>query len=331
MRKFVFTVLLAILFQSLALAWDQINISFTHSPNTPYLIGIPEINIDAEEYNTIILKIKSNKSGTARLFWASNLDPQMNEPKSLWFFLDKSDGFKEYVFNMKSQNPYWMGFIGQILIYPENGPEGIEIKSAKAITGNIITNIKSGWREFLIFEIPQARTVNFIYGPKINGASANLYLYWLVILLTAPYAAYLLWQKKAKLSPALVARPMIMLCLFFWIALDSRILLDQARTVALDWQIFHGKSLDEKRALTTLGDFYSFLKFAAAKLPPGSGFDLVHPPYYYYREKANYYLYPTHYDKNSRYILVYDPNRAQAIPNSKPFAAFKEGEYILTR
>ena len=124
--------------------------------------------------------------------------------------------------------------------------------------------------------------------------------------------------------------------MFFWIALDVRQMLDQARTVAVDTQTFYGKNLDEKRAATTLGDYYGFIQFAQSKLPEGSGFNLLHPPYYYYREKANYYLYPTHFNEQAHYLLVYDPGNTLAAQASdyqkkgfKPFAKYKEGEYIL--
>lgn len=332
MKKVVaFAALLIIIISAPVFARDAINIAITQQPNTPYFIGVPELNIDSEEFTTVILKIKSNKSGTARLFWASSYDPQMNEPKSISFSLDK--GNQEYVFNVKAQNPNWVGFIPQILIYPKGGPEGVEIELSKAVLGNLITDIKSGWREFWFFEAPQLRTVNFIYGPKINGISVNAYIYWLVILLSAGLASYAYYK---KLPWQTTARNSMIIVLFFWIALDCRILLDQAKAVAIDFQTFYGKSLDEKRGLTTLGNFYNFIKFAGSKLPEGSGFNLLYPPNYYYLEKANYYLYPTHYDKTAKYVLVYDPNRTlneQAgdylKKGFKLFAALKEGEYIL--
>jgi hypothetical protein len=310
-------------------AWDQINVQFTQQPGTPYFVGQPEINIDAEEFTTLVLRIKAAQGGGARLYWATNFDPQMNQTKSLAFDLSRSNDFKEYTFNLRKQNGYWAGFVGQLLLVPENGPAGIELGPTQVIPGNFWTGFKSGWREFLVFEVPVPRTVNFIYGPKINGLSVNTYLYWLIILGSAGIAAYTYYK---KLPWQTAARNIMIVTLICWGALDLRQLLDQGRTVALDWQTYGGKSLEEKQAATCLGDLYGFLKFAAANIPTGEGFNFVHPPqYYYFSEKANYYLYPTHYDQNGRYVLVYDPNRTEKVPSGKLLATHKEGEYILIK
>lgn len=330
----MFTFLFVLLLPFYACGWNQINISFSHPANTPYFIGQPECNIDGEEFTTIILRIKAERGGPARLFWATNFDPKMNEPKSLSFSIDSSNDFKEYAFNLRRQNPYWTGFIGQVLIFPDETTEGLEIK-ATAIHDDIITNLKSGWREFFVFEAPQLRSVNFIYGPKVNGVSMNLYLYYLAII-SAAFILLSAFIKSQNIAVALKlgAKKTIIICLFLWLALDARILLDQARTVRLDFQTFYGKSLEEKRAAITLGDYYDFLKFADAKIPRGSGFNLLFLPQYYYLEKANYYLYPTHYDKKGDYVLVYnaDDQAADYIKAGyKILAVYKKGEYILKK
>jgi hypothetical protein len=148
-----------------------------------------------------------------------------------------------------------------------------------------------------------------------------LYIYGLIILLSVLILSFRAGAKK-----------IVLVCLICWVALDFRILLDHARTVGLDLQTYFGKNLEEKRAATTLGDFYGFIQFAKAKLPEGTAFNFVHAPGYYYLEKANYYLYPTYYDKNGRYILVYDPSRTMPVPTgAKLVATYKEGEYILQK
>uniref|UniRef100_A0A7V3J954 Uncharacterized protein n=1 Tax=candidate division CPR3 bacterium TaxID=2268181 RepID=A0A7V3J954_UNCC3 len=336
-KTFFIVLLLIVNLVSLSNALE-INLSFQKVEGQPYFIGQPEMNIDAEEFDTVILKIKSSRSGTARLFWATNFDPQFNDPKSITFFIDRSESFKEYVFNVKAQNPNWLGFVSQLLVFLEEGTEGIEIEPGKAIVGNLITNIISGWREFFAYETPQLRTVNFIYGPKINGRSVNLYIYWLVILISTALIFYEFFINK-KVNWARVFKSIVVVCLFFWIVLDLRILLDQLKTAVSDWHIFAGKSLEEKRAATTLGDFYNFLRFASTNLPLGSAFYLIHPSYYYYKEKANYYLYPTYFDdKNFAQVLVYDPNHTQEKEVNdflnkgyKVVATFKSGEYILKK
>ncbi|MGB9613363.1 MAG: hypothetical protein ACPL4K_04210, partial [Candidatus Margulisiibacteriota bacterium] len=186
-------------------SFEKINISFQPAKDQPYFIGVPEINIDAEEFTTLVIKMKSSRSGTARLFWASNYDPQFNEAKSLWFFLDKSGNFKEYVFNVKAQNPYWLGFIKQLLIFPEGGIGGITIESAQATPGNLITNLKSGWREFWG---PRGRlvigsTINTIQSSNLFGRSIFVYIYWLLGLTTLGYFSYQTykWQQLKKKPP----------------------------------------------------------------------------------------------------------------------------------
>lgn len=182
MKLKLLPLLIILLLGSAANAWDQINIQFTQQPGTPYFAGQPSINIDGEEFTTVVLKIKSAASGTARLFWATNFDPKMNEPKSLAFSYDRSNDFKEYVFNLKRQNPYWAGFIGQLLFLPENGPAGLELAPAQAMPGNFFTDVRSGWREFFQYEPILARTVNIIKGPQLNGDPINFYLYVLILL-----------------------------------------------------------------------------------------------------------------------------------------------------
>lgn len=342
MQRIFIALFLTTFFQFQALARSEVNLSFTQPKNAPYFIGAPEINIDAEEFTTVILKMKSNQSGTARLFWATNFDPQMNEPKSLTFTFDKSAYLKEYVFNLKRQNPYWTGFIGQLLVYPENGLDGIEIGPSQAVVGNLGTNISSGWQEFFTFERPLPRTINFIYGPKINGISVNIYIYSLIILISL-LLIVIYWIKfndPGKLLNIIPSK-IIMICFIFWLLLDARTAIDQLRSVIINHQTFGGKSLEEKQALSTNGgfyDFYYFLKFCGEKIPSGSTYSLVVPSHaIYFIEKSRYYLYPTYESTlEAGYVLVYDPQRMlkeNEIPKNglKKFADYGNNRYVLKR
>lgn len=328
--------LILILFLQPSSFGAEIFIPFEAAAGRPYFES-PETTIDSAEYNTLILQIEAKKSGAARLFWATHYNMQFSQPQSIWFSV--KSGKHDYCFNIPSQNPNWIGWIKGFLIYPETGSKLIEIKQAKIAKANLLTNIRSGWREFFVFEVPQLRTVNFIYGPKIYGNSVNLFIYCLIILMSILIMIYeFIKSRDVHISFKMGSREIIIICLFFWMALDLRILIDQARTTVLDVQTFYGKSLDEKRALVTLGDYYGFLKFAGSKLPGGSGFNLLHPPRYYYLDKANYYLYPTHFDKNADYLIVYDPGGILNDQVSdyfkkgfKLFATYKEGEFILKK
>jgi hypothetical protein len=201
----------------------------------------------------------------------------------------------------------------------------------------------SGTRSFLsdlfAFEIPQLRTVNFIYGPRIKGVSINYYIYALILILSIVIIiAEYLRTNNARSAFMGSSKRIIILCLVFWIMMDIRTLLDQGRTVLLDNEVFGGKSLAEKREATTLGDFYPFITFCNSKIPSGSSYIGVFPTYYYFAAKAAYYLYPTYTKENGDYIIVYDPNGSLAgeitkyrAAGYKAYASLKEGEYILKK
>jgi hypothetical protein len=328
-----------------ATAFDQVNISFQPQPGTPYLIGRPEFNIDTEEFTTLSLKIRSPQGGTARLFWATNFDPQLNEQKSFNFDLAAANTPKEYVFNLRAQNSYWAGYVSQLLLLADNGAAGIEITEARAIPGNFWTGLKSSWREFMTFERPLPRTINVIFGPKINGQSVNLYIYWSIFILSVLYLFYLIAGKRAS-SAAIIKEltaKVFLLCLIFWVLLDARMLVDQFRYAALNRQIFGGKTLAEKQALSTFQtyhDFYYYLQRCRAKLPDRATYRLIVPEgYVYFREKAWYYLYPLIAADSPGevpdYLLVYDPQKllkAKDIPAGYyPLAAGQDGGYIMKR
>ncbi|MBI5078700.1 hypothetical protein HZB08_01590 [Candidatus Saganbacteria bacterium] len=314
------------LFLSLpAFAWDRIAFTITRPANAPYSIGQPEINIDAEEFTTLILKIKASKSGAARLFWASSYDPQMNEPKSLRFFLNKSDYPKEYVFNVKSQNPYWLGFIGQILIYPENGPEGIGIEEATAVPGNFMTNVKSGWREFWG---PRGRlvigsTINTIQSSNLFGRPIFVYLYWLAGIIIAGFFVF-------AAGLAQTGKIAFITVVIFWGLLEVSGLFNNYLEIKDNWRFF-GKSFEEKLELANTGDFYSFMRFCMENIPPQAAFDMRIPPLYN-DIKARYYLYPRKYEKEAKYLVVYDMNLEEGMAvKYSLWKNFRGGAYIMKK
>ena len=330
---------------SSAQALDQINIMISHPPNTPYFIGMPEFNIDAEEFSTIVLKIKSNQSGTARLFWASSYDPQMNEPKSIWFSLDKTDYFKSYYFNVRSQNPSWIGFIGQILIFPENGPEGIELESAQAITGNFITDIKSGWQEFWG---PKGRvvigsTINVIPSSNIFGTSVNIYIYWIIGIFFVVYFLVRYFQlpetKKSKapriyLVFAETAKRTLFLSIALWILLALNADYNYFNIFKDDYSKYFGKTIEQKRAIAYGKDYYDFLVFAKEKLPKAPiQFGLLSSRYAASLQ-ARIYLVPHIFNdalSQSSYLLVFHPDQKE-LAAQKGFsllAKLNDNAYIL--
>jgi hypothetical protein len=328
---FVLTLLSVCCLQAQVLAFDQINVTFSQPPNTSYLVGQPEMNIDAEEFTTLVLKIKAAQESGARLFWATNFDPQMNEPKSLEFTIARSAQPKEYVFNLRPQNGYWAGFVGQLLIYPESGPTGIEITAAQAVPGNLFTGIKSGWGEFFRYETIKARTVNIIKGPQLNGRPINFYLY--ILLLLVFVLAWLNGLRQAKKQALLAtARQALYTTLIAAIVLaallEVRLWGDYAQTARLDFNSLWGKTLDEKRALTTGGGFYDFMLFCHKALPARVDVSLIAPDPYP-KNKGSYYLYPHRVVDQAEYLLVYDGNAETK--GYSPFAKLNERAYILRK
>lgn len=325
-------------------AWDNINIAINHPQNAPYFIGLPEMNIDAEEFSTVLLKIKSSQSGTARLFWASSYDPQMNEPKNIWFYLDKSTESKEYVFNIKSQNPHWLGFIGQILIYPENGAEGIQIESARAIPGNLFTNIKSGWREFWG---PRGRavigsTINVIPASSIFGRPINLYVYWITGLFffcSLIYWSFQLILRQKKKDYALVsgifkrsAKESFILIIVFWAFLALNTDINYFNIFKNDF-IYTGKSIEQKRSIAYGPDYYEFLSFAKRELPATPVKFAVLSTRYAPELQARIYLAPHVLTAEADYLLLFYPDAGQIKITSgfKETAKLNANAYLMQR
>jgi hypothetical protein len=73
-------------------------------------------------------------------------------------------------------------------------------------------------------------------------------------------------------------------------------------------------------------------------MPKGSNFSVLNPSYYYFSQKAVYYLYPRRIDENAAYVLVYNTDGSQdktigeyIKKGYRTFSTFKEGEYILKK
>ena len=80
------------------------SIPFRPVPNAPYFQS-PQLTVDSVDNDTIVLCVKSPKSGPARLFWAIHYDPQFNPQKSIRFMLKPGT---DYVF-IASQPGYLNG------------------------------------------------------------------------------------------------------------------------------------------------------------------------------------------------------------------------------
>ena len=231
------------------------------------------------------------------------------------------------------------------MLMPVNAEASIEIKKIGLLEPNLWTMSRVRWQEFFTFERPMPRTINVIFGPKLNGISINVYIYYLIFSSSFLYLIYFSIKLRDFKSIMNSLIPKILLaCFFFWVLLDVRILMDQIRYSVLNYQIFAGKSLEEKQALSTFQyyrDFYYFLKICKTKLPERALYSLVVPDgYTYFDIKARYYLYPIceirRPDEVPDYIIVYDPqkmlNGKDVIPKGyKLFAICNEAGYIVKR
>lgn len=314
-------------------------ITFNSISAMPILTTRDNIFINASRFKFLKIRMKSNKSyDTGRMFFRRIGDAGFNYSNAFEFQTGLNNIFHGYLIDL-GRNPNWFGSVTQVMLSPINSEGSVEIEKIEFLEPSMWLMARSFWQEFFIFEVPQLRTVNFIYGPKINGITVNLYIYYLIASLSMLVIAYeYIRSKDLSMTISNGSKKIFVICLFFWVILDLRVLFDQARTAVLDTQAFYGKSLEEKRAITTLGDFYGFLSLADSKIPTGSDFNILSPSYYYFKEKAVYYLYPRHLDDNAAYVLAYNPDRSQdKIINEyikkgyRMSSMFKEGEILLKR
>ena len=341
MRHFKLCLCFFMLWFSAAYGWDQINFSVSQPAGLPYFVGVPEINVDTEEFSTLILKIKSTQSGTARLFWSCSLDQRINEPKSLGFYLDKSSGFKEYVFNVGAQNPYWMGYVNQIIVLPENNA-AIEIASAQAISGNFLTNCQSGWREFWgpFSRKTIGSTINVVKSPTIFGQSVYLLTYWIIFLLiiyfiTQGYLAEKAWSLTLWES---VGKKVVVATIIIWGLLEISSLNTYWQNTRTDWAQYFGKTPSAKAEQTIGPSLYNFIAFCRGSLPAnGVRVAMVWPEQYgYLALQARYYLLPNQLGNDPapnngvNYILVYQRDN-YSFPGFAVFKRLSNNEYILRK
>ena len=340
-KSLIFSALLLSVLFLPAFADGQIKISVMRVPNTPYFIGMPELqNIDTDEFSTIVLKIRSDKSGMARLFWASSDDARLNGQKCILFNVSRSNGSKDYVFNIKSQSPFWTGYIKQFLIVPDNGPEGFEVGWASAEHGNILTNIKSGWREFWG---PESRmvtgtTVNNMKATRLFGTPINWYAYIIILRSSVLMFAYSLFTtRNFAIAWQNCGTAAIIAGIASWAFLEFSNSVDQYGQLKGDLTKYDHKTLEEKRAAIVGKDFYDLLVFCKENIPARSDVDLISsdPNKDFYHDRAKYFLYPLNfYSKEPEYIIVMNYGKGlkgalAEYPAYRMFKKYNEGAYIL--
>ena len=338
--KFIF-IILFILFIIKPTFADDINLAFQKVPNQPYFES-QELMIDAEEYSTVVLRLKANESGTGRLFWAISYDPQFNQPKSLWFSI--RSGEHNYYFNVPSQNPNWIGWVKKLLVVPDFDPNHLEIISARSISGNLLSHIASGWQEFWG---PNGRvvigsTINLIPSSAIFGISINVYLYGLIVFFFLVLFTIALIQSSKKynqMMPILAetAKKTLIFSLLLWVVLALNSNYNYFNIFKIDYSKYSGKNIEEKRSIAYGKELYDFLAFCKTALPKGPVTFGVLSTKYAPELQARIYLIPHAYStgpmKDIPYFLVFypSPDQAQTLKNYAVFARMNANAYIARK
>jgi len=332
--------LLLILIPSFALADDEIEISFTRPENAPYFEGIPRINIYSEEFTTVTLSISSKADINARLLWASSYDPQFNEQKSIMFSIKRSDAPRKYVFNLKTQNAGWAGFIKQFVVAPDQGVDGMTIHSASVSHTTLGTLISSGWREFWgpSGRIIMGSTVNNMRTLTLWGRPFNYYLYALIILTALASYGYIYSREKAlSLSWRGAGSIAMLACLMCWAVWQLSFLVTEYSWIKADLNKYGSFTTLEYKQKAALGEyFYDYLQFCRKELPQRAQTNMItSDTSNFYFTKAIYYLYPIILvSKDPKYLLVFMNGKTpgQTMAENKGFRLLKkfdEGAYIL--
>jgi len=311
----------------------------------PLLTTRDNIFINASRLKVLEIRLRSNKSYmTGRMFFRRIGDPGFNYNNSFDFQTGLSNIYHRYIIDL-GRNPNWFGTVTQLMLSPINDKGSVEIASVSFMEPNIFIMTSVFWQEFLAFERPIPRTINVIFGPKINGVAINVYIYYSILFLSLLYLIFFsIKLKNIKAILNIIIPRIIVICFVFWILLDARILVDQIRFAILNYQIFGGNNFEEKQALSTFQyyrDFYYFLKICKQKLPERALYSLVVPDgYIYFDIKARYYLYPIceirASDETPDYVIVYDPQKLlkgkDVVPKGyKIYTKCNEAGYIVKR
>jgi hypothetical protein len=326
---------------------QEIAIEFQPAFGRPY-VQSGQIMVDAAEYNTLVLAIEAKQKGTARLFWMNHYNMVFNQPKSLWFTI--RPGKHQYYFNFPSQNMNWIGWVRGLLINPDFPGSQFKVIEAKAIKGNLITNIKSAWQEFWgpNGRVEIGSTVHVIPSSSIFGRSINVYIYWLTgICLALIFAlAFVKEIRKSKnylktlnLSLNEAANKSFVLIIISWLFLSLNSDYNYFSWFKHNNAKYLGKTMREKRIAAYGQELIEYLDFVREKLPQEPVLYNISTNYYAFEHKARILLYPPHQsvedpnDKFPPYTLVFYPKADYAYDTEKYviFAKMDENKYILKR
>ena len=341
LKKFALIFLLFPILALSAAAGQEIQIKLFRPENAPYFIGMPEQNIYADEFTTIVLDISASSDTTARLFWLYPYDQQVSEFKSIQFFVKGSPFHNEYVFNIGSQNRSWTGFIKQVVVMPDKNDARININFAKAETTGLISLMLSGWAELW------GPGTRFIIGPSVNnmrattlfGRPISFYCYWVVFLsFIISFAFFFYGSKdisKAYDRSGKAAAAAVAACLVFMVLSQ---LVSEKYQLSADVSRYGGKTLAEKEAEMNGPALDGFFREVKASVPQRARVEMMAggPNRTFNEQRAGFVLYPMelYSTQEVRYVLVFEPDQdtLKRLEEKKGFVMFKkfnERAYIL--
>jgi hypothetical protein len=315
----------------------------------PYIIS-PPLFFLAEEYDTLIIRMKCSKKDLATIFWATDFDQQFNANKSINFELGSPDRFHTYYINLKQQHLAWASKIVRLAISPFPGPGQAEIDYIRLDEENFWTNLLSGWQEFWG---PKGRktigsTINVIKSTDFMGRPVNVYVYAALFILFIIFGIQAFPQiSRAHPKPDYyrlwtnIGQKIFIAIIFAWVLLEISASYTYWNNTKEDAASYFGKSFEQKWAAFIGQPLYDFVSFAQKKLPAkniklalsapdqiSTLFDL----------KGRYYLYPLQLlapadADQAEYVLIFETPDSPFRKNPKftLFAKKKETQYILMR
>ena len=264
------------------------------------IYNLVPLNISTHKYDLLVIEMKTSRGEIGEVFWSAG-GKGFSKKTTYPFYLGKRGPLHTYYLNLK---PYVKSkIIDHLLIFPFSGPGRAEIKSLKLVESSLPEKILSAWQEFWG---PRGREYAgkncfIIKSPRLFGEPIFFYLNFMILI----SLIFSILSKKPKYT--------LFTIFFFWIFLECGSFLNNWIFFQRDLR-FWGKSLEQKRELQNVGDFYNFIKFAEEKIPINSNFDLLtKPKYLYSRERASYYLYPRKPQAKASYLLIFDEEVSEDI------------------
>lgn len=329
------------------LTYVDVYLNLISEASFPYLVS-PPLHCLADEYDTLIIRMKCSKPGTATILFATDFDPQLNHKKQVTLALGKPNQFNTYYLNLKHQHPAWTSVINRLALSPFYGKGQAQFDYIKLTKANLFTNLKAGWQEFWG---PRGRvvigsTINLIQSSTIFARSVNVYVYWLISLAfwaIFGFNCFKNYRRSSALFEMLAssfqnaARPTLILALCFWVLLALNTDINYYNIFKSNFAKYAGKSIEEKRALAYGQEYYDFLAFAKHNLPKKAVKFGILSSSFAPDLQARIYLVPHIFTREGEgdftYLLVFHPRPDQKI-NLKQYqvhAKFKENEYILKK